>query len=227
MPRAEAGAVDRGPVHDVSLVEQAISGRQRRLDAVFERVRAAEARLGVRADAEAGSLRAPARVAELMAQGRRALLFGVAAALVILAIGIAARLAQRPPAPPAPAPAAAAWPAPLREGVAAPPDRPDVIVRDYVIFSEARTTVAGTEFLVMAGHRFETEQAESFSTAWCYTKRFVGGVEVNLALGDLAPGGIPAPTPATLSDGSRRTMGLSAADAAALFRHCPWLQVGP
>jgi hypothetical protein len=221
--------VDRGPVHDVSLVEQAISGRQRRQDAVFERVRAAEARLGVRTDAEARRLSSPARVADLMAEGRRALLFGAAAALVILAIGVAARLAQRPPArpPSAPAPVPAAWPGPLSASVAPPPGRPDIIVRDYVIFSEAKATVGGAEFLIMAGHRFETEQAESFSTAWCYTKRFVDGVEVNLALGDLAPGGTPAPTPAALSDGSRRTMGLSAADAATLFRHCPWLRVGP
>ena len=122
------------PVHDVTLVEQAIAGRQRRSDAVLERFRAAEGRLGLRAEAEARRAGASARVADLVAQGRRALLFGAAAAIVILAIGIAVRLTQRLPVETA---AAASWPAPLAESVAPPPDRPEIIVRDYVIFSEA------------------------------------------------------------------------------------------
>jgi hypothetical protein len=212
------------PVHDVTLVEQAIAGRQRRSDAVLERFRAAEGRLGLRAEAEARRAGASARVADLVAQGRRALLFGAAAAIVILAIGIAVRLTQRLPVETA---GAASWPAPPAESVAPPPGRPEIIVRDYVIFSEASVTVAGAEYSVNAGHRFETEQAASFESAWCHTQRYVDGIQVLLDLGTLEPGKTPVPEAPAVWEGSRRALGLSEADVATLFGRCPWLRVGP
>ena len=119
MSRAESGGARRGPVHDVTLVEQAIAGRQRRFDAVVERFRAAEGRLDVRAEAEARTASSPARVADLIAQGRRALFFGAAVAIVILTIGIAVRLAM-PPADLGAAPV----PAPLRDAVDPRPAAP-------------------------------------------------------------------------------------------------------
>jgi hypothetical protein len=143
--------------------------------------------------------------------------------MVILAIGIAARLVLRPPAEVA---VPAAVPVAIPQSVAPPPDRPDVVVRDYVIFAEARTTVAGTEYSIQAGHRFESEHAASFREAWCYTKRFVDGIEVNLSLGDLNAGGDPVPALPVLSEGSRKAMALSETDLGTLFRHCPWLEVG-
>ena len=209
------------PVHDVTLVEQAIAGRQRRSDAVLERFRAAEGRLGLRAEAEARRAGASARKADLVAQGRRALLFGLAAAIVILAIGVAVRLAQRLPVE-----TAASWPVPLGESVAPPPDRPEIIVRDYVIFSEASVTVAGAEYSVNAGHRFETEEAASFGSAWCYTRGYADGIQINLDLGNLEPGKTPVPWAPAVWEGSRRALGLTEADVATLFDHCPWLRVG-
>ena len=75
-------------------------------------------------------------------------------------------------------------------------------MRDYVIFSETTVTVAGIEYLVQAGHQFESERSESFNTAWCYTRRFVGEVEINLTLGNLEPGQSRSPPSRQCPSGS-------------------------
>ena len=54
-------------------------------------------------------------------------------------------------------------------------------------------TVAGTAYSVNAGHRFETEEAASFESAWCHTQRYVDGIQVLLDLGRLEPGKTPVP----------------------------------
>ena len=95
------------PIHDTTLVEQAIAGRQRLADAVHARLAAADRRLDSAQQAQARRVGAAAHVTEMLAQGRRAIMFAAAAALVMLAGGLALRLAQvRASAPVAKAPAA-------------------------------------------------------------------------------------------------------------------------
>jgi hypothetical protein len=157
----------------------------------------------------------------MFAQGKRALMVGAAAALVMLSAGVAVRVAQRPEAAPAPAAVPPAHAVP--RAAAVPPDRADIVVSNYVLFAQASRTVAGREITVWAGHRFRDERSPAFESAWCYVEGIVDGVNVHLELGTLAPGAQPV---AGGDAGSRAALGLSAADAAELFAACPWLSGG-
>jgi hypothetical protein len=197
-------------MHDATLVEQAIDGRRRIADAAHERLAAADRRLDAAQQAEARRIGAAANAAELRAQGRRAVMFAAAAALVMLAGGLALRLAQVRATPVAAAPAA-----PVSAGI---------IVTDYVIFTERRAAVAGAEFRVQAGHRFADERAATFEAAWCYVQGIAGGLPVRLDLGALAPGEAPVASPDPFT---RAALGLNAGQEAELFRACPWQAFAP
>jgi hypothetical protein len=213
-------------VHDAELVGQAIGLRQRQAEAALERLRAADRRLEIGLTAEARRTTAAAVASDMIAQGKRALMVGAAAALVILAAGVAVRVAQPPKVTPAGPPPLAvtgsAAPAPPPP-TAVPADHEDIIVSNYVLFRERRTTVAGTDYLVQTGHQFADERAATFNRAWCYTAGFMDGVHIRLELGELAPGGAPVPLE---NAGSRAALGLTEADAAELFAACPWLSGG-
>jgi hypothetical protein len=205
----------RPPIHDATLVAQVIEGRQRLADAVHMRLAAADRRLDATQQAQGRGAVAAAYAAELLAQGRRAVLFAAAVGLVLLAGGLAFRLAQvRAPAPLPDSPA----PAVAGEAVrGAPAD--DIIVTNYVIFAERSRNVGGTDFRVQAGHRFANERAATFESAWCYVYAVADGLIVNLNLGTLAPGGTPVPSPDPFT---RTALGLNAAQEAELFAACPW-----
>ena len=181
--------------------------------------------------AQARSIAAPALWRDRISQGWRFIMAGAAAAMVLLALGIAIRLAlgglvaDNPPAlppvaaptPPQEAPGRAALP----DTIALPADREDIVVRDYVIFTETERMIDGVEFSVIAGHRFETERDIMYTAAWCYSPSWIDGVEMRLTLGNLNPG--EAPVPAAPS-ASAEVMGLSPADVRTLFESCPWLE---
>jgi hypothetical protein len=216
--------------HDTTLVDQAIGIRSRAEAAALERLQSADRRLDAAQAAEIRKGNVQAYITELAAQGRRALMYAGAAAIVMVAAGLAWRIADRPPegitaaeAAQVPAPEAA-QPAPGLPGATLPADRADIIVSNYVIFTRADRTIRGVKYTVHAGHRYPDERAPSYDHAWCYLEAASGGINHSLSLGDLAPGGEPVPASDPMTAAA---LGFDAAEVATLYEACPWLEAKP
>lgn len=99
---------------------------------------------------------------------------------------------------------------------------PDVVTVDYTKFVNRDVMVAGTTWTVTSGHYFRNEKDTNWEKSWCYTRRIVAGVDVNIDLVvRTSPGSIPqAPISpaATLA-----SAGLNNASAIELATRCAWL----
>ena len=208
-------------VHDTTLIDRALAMRERAADAAVERLTAVDRRLEAALSSESRRKASVAHGEVLISGGKFALMAAVAAAIVLLAAGYAWQIANPERAAP---PASAAEPvarAMSSAATAIPPERDDIIVSNYVIFTESTRTVGGREYVVQAGHRYPDERAPSYERAWCYIQETVGGMTYSLDLGHRTP---EAPAVPGEAGATAAALGLNEAEMTQLFRACPWLQ---
>lgn len=112
-------------------------------------------------------------------------------------------------------------PAP-KPDIPAPAREPEVVTVDYTKFINRDVRVLGTTWTVTSGHHFKSDKDTTWEKAWCYTRRIVAGVDVNI---DLVVRSSPAATPqAPISPGATlASAGLNDASAIELATHCAWL----
>jgi hypothetical protein len=103
-----------------------------------------------------------------------------------------------------------------------PEKQEDKVTEDFNKFLTREIDWGGTHWALMSGHHFVDEHDATWDRAWCYTRRLVNGVDVNIDLVNRAsPTAKPqAPTapPTTLA-----SIGLNEASALELASKCAWL----
>jgi hypothetical protein len=102
------------------------------------------------------------------------------------------------------------------------PREPDVATVNYTKFLNVDVPLLGETWKLTSGHYFKDEKDQSWDNAWCYTRKVVNGIDVNI---DLAARLSPTARPqAPLSPApTLASAGLNDAQAVALASHCPWL----
>ncbi|WP_131922173.1 PAN/Apple domain-containing protein [Aminobacter aminovorans] len=102
------------------------------------------------------------------------------------------------------------------------PGEPDVATVNYTKFLNVDVPLLGETWKLTSGHYFKDEKDQSWDNAWCYTRKVVNGIDVNI---DLAARLSPTARPqAPLSPApTLASAGLDDAQAVALASHCPWL----
>ncbi|RWE78249.1 PAN domain-containing protein [Mesorhizobium sp.] len=104
----------------------------------------------------------------------------------------------------------------------APPKDPGVVTVDFTKFANKTVDFQGERWELVSGHHFKDETDNSWDTAWCYSRRWVGGVELNVELVNrLGPDTQPVSpisTPETLAQ-----VGLTDTTAKQLATNCAWL----
>lgn len=163
--------------------------------------------------------------------GRSALVLAVTAAAcaLVLCAALAWRIAtrphqieavaervERPPVPPGPA-------LPDLPGTSA--DEPGVVTTNFTLFRERQVGIGDRTYFVTAGHKYLTETDATFADAWCYTRRTIGGVDIQIDLGTLEPGSVPVP--GSVSSQTLAQTDLTPANLLTLFEGCPWLSGNP
>ncbi|RWB40286.1 MAG: hypothetical protein E5W15_08100 [Mesorhizobium sp.] len=103
-----------------------------------------------------------------------------------------------------------------------PPNDPDVVTVDFTKFANKTVDFQGDKWELISGHHFKDEKDSSWDTAWCYSRRVVGGVDLNVELvnrlGPETKPISPISTPETLAQ-----VGLTDATAKQLATNCAWL----
>jgi hypothetical protein len=122
---------------------------------------------------------------------------------------------ETPATPPLPTPRP-----PLQDQLAeALPDIPTV---DYTKFSNLQVRLFGREWLLEAGHHFQSERDASWDYAWCYTRQSANGVEVKVDLANrLSPTSPPMGPIANVE--TLEEAGLTDDAALELASKCAWL----
>ncbi|MCB1884441.1 MAG: hypothetical protein KDG89_10680 [Geminicoccaceae bacterium] len=157
------------------------------------------------------------------------------AALAIAAIGIGAGVAL-------------ARPTPARPAAGAPPSALDDVRRqlgelegnlepgtgrmgakvttNFAVFRETTISLFDREWVLNAGHHFDSSDDPTWSKAWCYSQLVRDGVVVSL---DLARRTDPATAPELdiTTSQTLQTVGLTTTQAKELAAYCPWLEGGP
>jgi hypothetical protein len=99
---------------------------------------------------------------------------------------------------------------------------PNPVTVDFTKFVHKDVFYQGSTWSVSSGHQFDSENSPNWEMAWCYTRRTVNGVDLNLQLVNrLSPSAKPqAPVslPATFA-----SVGLSEEQARELATKCEWL----
>lgn len=102
------------------------------------------------------------------------------------------------------------------------PKQPDVITEDFNKFLTREVDLGGSHWSLVSGHHFSDEHDPSWDRGWCYTRRLVNGVDVNVDLANrsspTARPQAPAAPLATLA-----SIGLNDASALELASKCAWL----
>lgn len=102
------------------------------------------------------------------------------------------------------------------------PPKPDVVTVDYTKFATREIQFLGTSWTLTSGHHFNDENSPTWDKAWCYTRRLVNGVDVNIDLVNrLSPVSKPQ---APVSPGETlASVGLNDDLARELAGKCAWL----
>ncbi|GLS33463.1 PAN domain-containing protein [Mesorhizobium albiziae] len=99
---------------------------------------------------------------------------------------------------------------------------PNPVTVDFTKFVHRDVFFQGATWSVSSGHQFKTENSPTWDTAWCYTRRTVNGVDLDLQLVDRrspsANPQAPVSSPATFA-----SVGLTEAQARELASKCEWL----
>jgi hypothetical protein len=103
-----------------------------------------------------------------------------------------------------------------------PPATPNPLTEDFTKFVHRDVFFQGVTWNVSSGHQFETENSPNWETAWCYTRRTVNDVDLNLQLvnrpSPSAKPQAPVSSPATFA-----SVGLTEEQARELASKCEWL----
>ncbi|TPL81388.1 hypothetical protein FJ950_24530 [Mesorhizobium sp. B2-3-14] len=102
------------------------------------------------------------------------------------------------------------------------PKPPDVVTADFNKFLTREIDWQGSHWSLVSGHHFNDEHDATWDHAWCYTRRLVNGVDVNVDLVNRAsPTARPqAPVSPSMTLAS---IGVNDASALELASECVWL----
>ncbi len=219
--------------HDTQMLETVVRSISDKIAEPARQVREASARLTKSVEAEANAklehAAAQSKRRVLIAEGLRLSLIMLAAALLVLAGGIAISLILKSQSEVHATLTGVETPVEAKPwsevGTEEKSVDGGVITTDFTIFRKTSVTLGDKELVVTAGHRFMHEEDKTFETAWCYSEIYADGLNVHIALADLKPGGVPQKafvSKATLTKG-----GLSKTEIEKLQRNCPWLKGNP
>ena len=102
------------------------------------------------------------------------------------------------------------------------PAKPDIVTVDFNKFATKNVEFQGNSWELTSGHHFKDENDETWDTAWCYTRRNVNGVDVNVSLAGRA-GPSSAPVGPVAPAQTLQLVGLNDATAVDLATKCAWL----
>ena len=101
---------------------------------------------------------------------------------------------------------------------------PDIATVDYTKFSNLQVRLFGRDWLLEAGHHFQSERDASWDYAWCYTRQSANGVEVKVDLANrLSPTSPPMGPIANVE--TLEEAGLTDDAALELASKCAWLDI--
>lgn len=227
--------------HDTKLLESMMRTASERLEAPAREIKAASDRrtqeVSAQAHKDVVAADASASTALIRAQGLRTAMVLLAIATLVVAIGIAARLALGPEAKrltdfvtlPSPAQTTAASPEAIWLSIPQPSGNSDaeeaIITTNFSLFRSKNIRIDQRSYVIKAGHHFAKGTDTQFEHAWCYTQIEAGGILVSVELGTKLPSSAPAagvPTSAEMN-----TTGLGSDGHRKLFNACPWIDGNP
>ena len=222
--------------HDTSLLDEVVKSFANQVNAPAKMLDEASGRRTLDTEAQAAKARAQAQQSLIKAHGTRAMTMAIAACIPIVAIGIAGWLIgmaiSNVVVEASDYSSQAEITDELNTANGTPLPRPkdhlavsnEIITTNFSLFREAEVNIDGSYYTVTAGHHFENENDASFSHAWCYTRKYIDGLELDISLGSLSTGAAP-----TLLEVSERTMKMAQIDELdieRLYQSCPWME-GP
>lgn len=102
------------------------------------------------------------------------------------------------------------------------PAKPDAVVSDYTKFLTRDTQFLGGSWTLTSGHHFNDENSPTWDKAWCYTRRLINGVDVNIELVNrLSP--VSKPQAPVSPAETLASVGLNDDSARELAGKCAWL----
>ncbi|MER9578585.1 PAN domain-containing protein [Mesorhizobium sp. M0027] len=123
---------------------------------------------------------------------------------------------------PAPIPIPTPKPAPEETPRADVPAKPDVVTVDFNKFATKNVEFQGSTWELISGHHFKDENDETWDRAWCYSRRSVNGVEVNVSLATRSAPSSPPIGPGAAVQ-TLQLIGLNDSSAVDLATKCAWL----
>ncbi|TIX45430.1 MAG: hypothetical protein E5V36_05980 [Mesorhizobium sp.] len=122
---------------------------------------------------------------------------------------------------PVPIPIPTPKPAPEKPQADVAP-KSDVVTVDFNKFATKNVEFQGSTWELITGHHFKDENDETWDRAWCYSRRSMNGVDVNVALATRS-----APTSPPVGPGAAvqtlQLVGLNDSSAVDLATRCTWL----
>jgi len=123
---------------------------------------------------------------------------------------------------PAPIPIPTPKPVPEETPQADVPTKPDVVTLDFNKFATKNVEFQGTTWELITGHHFKDEKDETWDRAWCYSRRSVNGVDVNVSLATRSAPTAPPAGPGAAAQ-TLQLVGLNDSSAVDLATRCAWL----
>ncbi|MER9130859.1 PAN domain-containing protein [Mesorhizobium sp. M0768] len=102
------------------------------------------------------------------------------------------------------------------------PAKPDVVTVDFNKFATKSVEFQGIKWELISGHHFKDEKDETWDRAWCYSRRSVNGVDVNVALASRSAPNAPPVGPGAAVQ-TLQLVGLNDSSAVDLVTKCAWL----
>ncbi|ESW90265.1 PAN domain-containing protein [Mesorhizobium sp. C280B] len=122
----------------------------------------------------------------------------------------------------APIPIPTPKPAPEETPRAEVPAKPDVVTVDFNKFATKNVEFQGSTWELISGHYFKDENDETWDRAWCYSRRNVNGVDVNVSLASRSAPSSPPVGPGAAVQ-TLQLVGLDDSSALDLATRCAWL----
>lgn len=114
-------------------------------------------------------------------------------------------------------------PAPRPEATSpAQAPKPDIVTEDFNKFLTREIDWGGSHWSLVSGHHFSDENDPTWDRAWCYTRRLVNGVDVNVDLAN-RPSPTDRPQAPSAPLATLTSIGLNDASALELASKCAWL----
>ncbi|ESW76763.1 MULTISPECIES: PAN domain-containing protein [unclassified Mesorhizobium] len=102
------------------------------------------------------------------------------------------------------------------------PTKPDVVTVDFNKFATKNVEFQGTTWELITGHHFKDENDQTWDRAWCYSRRSVNGVDVNVSLAARSAPTAPPAGPGAAAQ-TLQLVGLNDSSAVDLATRCAWL----